>query len=101
MPGTVQTPAGAGLGQTPTGEQTRSKLWQKSVDLEATFITQMMKPMFDGTQATEPFGGGNAEDVWRSFELDEFGKAIARSGGIGLAPAIYRQLLAVQEGKGN
>lgn len=101
MPGTVQTPAGAGLGQTPTDEQTRSRLWQKSVDLEATFITQMIKPMFDETQATEPFGGGNAEDVWRSFELDEFGKAIARSGGIGLAPAIYRQLLAVQEGKGN
>ena len=92
--------AAADLRHPASGDETRSRLWQKSVEFEATFITQMLKPMFDGTQAAEPFGAGLAEDVWRSFELEEYGKAVAHSGGIGLAPAIYRQLLAVQEGKG-
>lgn len=85
---------------TTVSDGTRARLRQRSIDFEATFITQMLKPMFEGTQAEAPFGAGNAEDVWRSFEMEEYGKAIARRGGIGLADAVYRQLLAVQEGRG-
>ncbi len=93
--------ATTGLRAGASQEEIRGQLQKKAVEFEAVFITQMLKPMFEGTQAEEPFGGGMAEDVWRSFEMEEYGKAIAQSGGIGLADAVYRQLLAVQERKGS
>ncbi|NJO67494.1 MAG: rod-binding protein [Rhodospirillales bacterium] len=88
----------APLGADP--EETRAKLQRSAEAFESLYITQMLKPMFEGLEAAEPFGAGLAEDVWRSFELEEFGKAIGRSGGIGLADAIYRQLLEIQERSG-
>ncbi len=90
--------ASAGHGRSPP--QARAALHKAAVDFEGVFLTEMLKPMFEGTDAEEPFGGGNSEDIWRSFQIDEFGKAIARSGGIGLAPVVYRELLQLQEGKG-
>lgn len=99
--GILQPLTAAGFRRASSAEEVRAKLWQKAVEFEGAYLTQMMKPMFEGTQADAPFGAGNAEDVWRSFELEEYGKAISRSGGIGLAGPVYRQLLAVQEGRGD
>ena len=59
----------------------------------------MLKPMFEGLQNDGPFGGGFGEDVWRSLQVQEFGKAIAHSGGIGLADAVRKELLAAQEAR--
>ena len=53
-------------------------------------------PMFADAEAEAPFGGGPAEEIWRSVQLDEIGKSIARSGGIGLASAIERELVRLQ-----
>lgn len=66
-------------------------------DYESVFLSQVLKPMFNNTDAAAPFGGGFAEDMWRSMEVDEYGKAVARAGGIGIADAIYRQILKTQE----
>ncbi|MEL0106274.1 MAG: rod-binding protein [Rhodospirillales bacterium] len=66
-------------------------------DFEAVFISQMMKPMFEGTIAEAPFGGGSSEKIWRDMQLDEYGKAIAKSGGIGIADSIVREMIRMQE----
>lgn len=87
------TAIAAGHNRSPAAE--RAALHKAAVDFEGSFLTEMLKPMFDGTEAEEPFGGGNSEDIWRSFQINEFGKAIAGSGGIGLAPVIYRELLQI------
>lgn len=101
IPSAALHPASAGvLHRGSSSEDVRAKLREKAVDYEAVFISQMLQPMFEGLQADAPFGAGNAEDVWRSFQLEEFGKAIARTGGVGLADGIYRQLLAAQETRG-
>lgn len=68
-------------------------------DFEAFTLSQFLQPMFENIEAAEPFGGGNAEKMWRSLQLDEYGKAIARSGGIGLADAVYKEILKMQEAK--
>ncbi|MDG4575274.1 MAG: rod-binding protein [Defluviicoccus sp.] len=65
-------------------------------EFEAVFLAQMLKPMFADAEAEAPFGGGPAEEIWRSVQLDEIGKSIARSGGIGLASAIERELVRLQ-----
>jgi Rod binding domain-containing protein len=67
-----------------------------AVDFEAQFLSQMLAPMFEGLGADEPFGGGVGEDMWRSLQVQEFGKGLAQSGGIGLADSIMDQLLTMQ-----
>ncbi|MCP5366052.1 MAG: rod-binding protein [Hyphomicrobiales bacterium] len=66
-------------------------------DFEAFFLSQALQPMFAELTPEQPFGGGNAEQMWRSLQVEEYGKAIARQGGIGLADSIMREMLKVQE----
>jgi Rod binding domain-containing protein len=68
-------------------------------DFEAVFIGQMLQPMFQNIDAAEPFGGSSSEKMWRSMQVDEYGKAIAKAGGIGLADAVFRQILKAQENR--
>ena len=68
-------------------------------DFEAFFIGQMLQPMFKDIHAEPPFGGGNAEKIWQSLMVDEYGKAIAKHGGIGIADQVMREILATQESK--
>jgi Rod binding domain-containing protein len=53
--------------------------------------------MFANLSAEKPFSGGSGEDMWRSLQVDEFGKAISRKGGIGIADNIFREMLKLQE----
>jgi Rod binding domain-containing protein len=77
----------------------RKAMYRKAVEFEAIYLAEMLKPMFEDLQAATPFDGGFGEDVWRSMQLQEFGKAIAGNGGVGLADAVYADLLAAQEAR--
>ncbi|MDH5188657.1 MAG: hypothetical protein OEW37_06835, partial [Rhodospirillaceae bacterium] len=39
-------------------------------EFEAMYISQMMRPMFEGTDVEAPFGGGQAESMWKSLQID-------------------------------
>ncbi len=67
-------------------------------DFEAFFLSQMLQPMFSDIKAEDPFGGGPAEGMWRTMQVDEYGKAIARSGGIGIADSVFKEIIKLQEG---
>jgi Rod binding domain-containing protein len=43
------------------------------------------------------FGGGQSEKIFRSMMVDEYGKAIAQAGGVGIADAVQREILKMQE----
>jgi len=75
------------------------RLRKVAKDFEAVFLSQMLKPMFANLGAEKPFGGGSGEDMWRSLQVDEFGKAISKNGGIGIADNIFREMLKLQEAK--
>ncbi len=66
-------------------------------EFEAVFISQMLAPMFEGLETDPLFGGGPGEDMYRSMLVEEYGKAIARSGGIGISDAVQREILRLQE----
>lgn len=68
-------------------------------DFESFFISQMLQPMFQNIKPEKPFDGGAGEDVWKSFQIQEFGKAIARAGGVGIADMVYREMMKAQEVK--
>ena len=66
-------------------------------EFEAVFIGQMTEAMFSGLGAQAPFGGGQAETLWRSMLAQETGRSIAQAGGIGIADTVMRALVAQQE----
>jgi len=66
-------------------------------EFEAVFLGQMLQPMFANIEAAEPFGGSSSEKMWKTMQVEEYGKAIAKSGGIGLADAVFREILKTQE----
>lgn len=63
---------------------------------EASFLSIMLNQMFEGVDVEEPFGGGNGETMFKSFLTDAIGKDMAKSGGIGVADAVGREMLKLQ-----
>ncbi len=68
-------------------------------DFEAFFLSQVFENMFSGVDADPVFGGGQGETVYRSLLLQQYSKVAARSGGIGIADAVQREILRTQEAK--
>ena len=64
---------------------------QVAEDFEAFFLGQVLQPLFSDSGAEKPFGGGMAEDMWRTLQVDEYGKAMAR------ADAVLKEILRLQE----
>lgn len=75
-----------------------AKAREAAQDFEAFFLSQMLQPMFADLETEEPFGGGEAESLWRSLQVDEYGKAFARKGGVGIADMVLREMIKLQEG---
>ncbi len=70
-------------------------------DFEAVFISEMLKPMFEMVEVNDTFGGGKGEEVFRDMMVQEYGKMVARQGGIGLASQIKADLIRIQEHNAN
>lgn len=64
---------------------------------EGMFLSTMMQTMFDQVPTDGLMGGGSAEKMWRSMQVQEYGSIIAKAGGVGVADAVERQLLTFQE----
>jgi Rod binding domain-containing protein len=66
-------------------------------EFEAMFIAQMLKPVFEGLTQGEMFGGGPGEKIYRGLLVQEYGKAVAARGGLGIGAQVTREILALQE----
>ena len=66
-------------------------------DFEAQFLSTYTEAMFAGIKTDGPFGGGHGEAVFRSMLVQEYGDAMAKSGGVGIADHVYREILQLQE----
>ena len=66
-------------------------------DFEAFFLAQMFSQMFEGIDTDPVFGGGPGETMFRSLMVQEYGKTVAQNGGIGIADAVMRELISLQE----
>ena len=77
--------------------QTHQQARKIAEDFEAVFLSQMLKPMFENIKPESPFGGGNSEAMWRSMQIEEYGKAITQAGGVGIADTIFREIIKLQE----
>ncbi|MFA4951036.1 rod-binding protein [Brevundimonas sp.] len=73
------------------------RMRQTAEDFEASFLTQMLKPMFDSLSTEAPFGGGEAEGTWRGFLVEAMAKQTVKAGGIGLTDTIVAEMIKMQE----
>lgn len=69
----------------------------KAEEFEAVFLSQMLSHMFSGIETNEMFGGGEGEQMYKSMMVDEYGKIIARTGGIGVADHVKAEMIRLQE----
>jgi len=67
-------------------------------DFEAVFIGQMTQMMMETAQPEGDFSGGHGEEMFRGVLAEKLGTAIAKRGGIGLAPAVLDQIIKLQGG---
>lgn len=74
-----------------------NKIEEAAKEFESVFISQMLSHMFSGVEVDPLFGGGHAEEMYRSLLVDEYGKVISQAGGIGLADHVKQELLSLQE----
>ena len=86
---TARSPEAAGAHGDP------SAIRRAAEDFEAVFLSQLLGGMMRGLSADGPLGGG--DDPFATMLRDEYAKLIARSGGVGVADAVVRQLLRAQE----
>lgn len=78
-------------------DQSADQMRKTTQDFEASFLSQMFKPMFEGLETDGPFGGGSAEETWRSFLLDAMARQTVKAGGVGLADTVMSEMLKMQE----
>lgn len=76
---------------------TMERIEATAKEFEAQFISQMLESMFSTTDAKESLGGSEAEETYQSLMIEEYGKVISRSGGIGISDQIKRAMLQMQE----
>ena len=77
--------------------QSADAIRKTAVDFEGFFISMAMESMFSGIETDGLFGGGHGERVFRSMMLQEVGKSIAESSSIGIADAVQREIISLQE----
>ncbi len=75
-----------------------AKAHAQAKEFEQVYLSTMLNQMFAGLKTEAPFGGGQAEETWRGMLVDRYADTISKAGGVGIADAVYRDLLHIQEG---
>jgi Rod binding domain-containing protein len=86
-------PAPRSATQLPDYIQSDTKLRDAARQLEASFLAEMLKSTGLGTQI-ESFGGGAGEEHFGSFLREAQANEMVKSGGIGLAEALFEAMKA-------
>lgn len=81
----------------PEQAQNQEAMRRTAEAFEASFLSQMMKPMFEGLSTEAPFGGGAGEAAWRGFLVDAMAQQTVKAGGVGLADSVLAQMIKMQE----
>lgn len=98
--GNLQTPRTADVPLAkidPSKIKNYNQLAAKAQEFEAVFLAEMFKPMFESVDVDPMFGGGQGEEMFRSMLVQEYGKEIAQTKGIGLADFVKRELIRIQQ----
>lgn len=94
-PTLIQT-AQSATSATAPARADNARLRATANEFEASFLSQMLKPMFEGLDTDGLFGGGSAEETWRSFLIDAMARQTVKAGGIGLSDTVMSEMIKMQ-----
>ena len=80
----------------PASATERGQIRETAEKFEASFMSVMMQSMFAGVKTSQPFGGGQAEEMFKSLLTESMAKEVSKAGGVGLADTIQREMLKLQ-----
>ena len=83
---------------TAVNGKSKEQMRKTAQDFEAYVLGQMFEFMSTGIKTDGPFKAGNAEATWNTFLNQQYGKTMAQGRSIGIADAVYSQMLKLQEG---
>jgi len=69
---------------------------QTAEKFEASFLSIMLQQMFEGTEASAPFGGGPGEQMFKSFMTEAMASKMVKTGGVGISASVQREMLRMQ-----
>jgi len=72
------------------------ELRRAAEEFEGVFLSQVLGDL-NVSFTTPGVGGSGGESPFASMLRDEYGKIISRSGGVGVADAVMREMLRAQE----
>ncbi len=96
---TIATPTIDTVG--PTAASTaelfrRGKIKETAQKFEASFLSVMMQSMTAGMKTPAIGGGGAGEDMFKSLLTEQMAQQVTKSGGIGIAASIQKEMLKMQ-----
>ena len=68
-------------------------------DFESMFVSRMLESATSQLKTKGTFFGGSGEAQFRSLLNEQYGKAVAQRGGIGIADVVLREMVRMQEAK--
>ncbi len=71
-------------------------LRETAEEFESVFLSQALQSLTHGLGGIGPFGTPDG-DAFADMLQQEYGRLISRSGGIGIADAVMREMLKMQE----
>ena len=80
-----------GMPVKPAATAADMKLWKVAQDLEASFLSEMLKHAELGS-SSQSFGGGHGEDQFASLMRDQQAHQMVQAGGIGLSESLFHAL---------
>lgn len=83
-------------GPAATGRASPADLRRAAEEFEGVFIAQVLSQLTTGLGGAGLTGGGE-DDPFASMLRDEYAKVVSRSGGLGVADAVLREMLKAQE----
>ncbi len=76
----------------------QAKIRKTAEEFETMYLENMLQQVFPQDSGEGPIGNnGPGSDVWRGMLVNEYARGVSKSGGLGIADTIYRQMLQMQE----
>ena len=93
-----QSNALAALGARAKTSRNAAEVDKTARDFERMALSQMLAMMETETDMSDSmFGGGAAERAFKPFLTEEYARGFSDRGGIGIATAVKREMLRLQE----
>ena len=78
------------------GERRNDHLRETAEEFESVFLAQALQALTHGLGSAGPLGQSDG-DTFADMLQQEYGRLVSRSGGIGIADAVMREMLRMQE----